>query len=280
MNQALFLRIAACLILSIFLAPDEGRAQTAQKQYVIVGYLGSHDWTKQPVEAEKLTIINYAFAVPAASGELASLRERDIANLMALHALKSNNPALKILISIGGWGGCRYFSDASLTDTSRARFADSALALVKLHDLDGLDIDWEYPGQVGANNIFRPEDKQNYTLLLKTLRQKLDELAASTGRTATNRYLLTTATGADAEFTRHTELDKAQAYLDYVNIMTYDIYTGNDTVTGHHSTLHQSSKGKHARISSDEAVKLQIAAGVPPARLCSGSRSTDADGTT
>ena len=133
-----------------------------------------------------------------------------------------------------------------------------------------MDIDWEYPAQVGAGNIFRPADKQNYTLLLKALRDELDEQGRADGRTGANHYLLTTATGADTSFVSHTELVKAQLYLDYVNLMTYDLYHGNDTVTGHHSNLTQSAKGDHARNSAADAVDGHLRAGVPAHKLVLG----------
>ncbi len=239
-------------------------AQSArQPRPVIIGYVTDKGWTQDQIEAGKLTHINYAFAVPDATGKLAPLTARDSINLARLTALRSVNKALKVLISIGGWGGCKYFSDAALTDASRRKFADNAVALLKKHKLDGLDIDWEYPAQVGAGNIFRPEDKHTYTLFLKALRDRLDEQGRQDNRTGANHYLLTAATGGDTAFVNHTELGQAQAYLDYVNIMTYDLYHGNDVVTGHHSPLAQSKQGDQSRNSSVSAVEGHVRAGVP-----------------
>ena len=240
------------------------------KKYVIIGYVTGKDVGKQQVEAAKLTHINYAFAVPGPDGTLEKLSSLDSANLVALTSLKAKNKDLKILISVGGWGGCKYFSNAALTEESRLGFANSAIELVKRFKLDGVDIDWEYPDQIGAGNIFRPEDKQNYTLLLKTLREQLDKQALREGRKLTNRYLVTTATGVDTAFVNHTELGKAQQYLDFVNIMTYDIYHGNDKVTGHHSNLYQSQKGNHSRNSSADGVEGHIKAGVPASKIVLG----------
>ncbi|MDB6065385.1 MAG: chitinase [Pedosphaera sp.] len=264
------LLISACLGLICPLVTGQALGQSSKSNYVIIGYLPGRDWSKETVEAEKLTHINYAFATPSQSGGLNALKSKDAANLVWLRSLKQKNKNLKILISIGGWGGCRYFSDAALTDSSRRKFASSCASVLKQYKLDGIDIDWEYPAQIGANNIFRPEDKQNYTLLLKVLREKLDEEGEEDGLTATNHYLLTIATGVDSNFVSHTELGKAQQYLDYINIMTYDIYHGNDKVTGHHANLYPSAKGDHSRNSSDEGVKGHIAAGVPANKIVLG----------
>jgi len=240
------------------------------QSYVMIGYVTGDGWTKEQIQARKLTHINYAFAVPDSMGGLAPMQPKDEANMAALTSLRSVNKDLKILISIGGWGGCKYFSDAALNDASRRKFADAAVALLKKNKLDGVDIDWEYPAQIGAGNIFRPEDKQNYTLFLKALRDRLDEEGKRDNRTGKNHYLLTSATGGDTAFVNHTELANAQQYLDYVNIMTYDLYHGNDKQTGHHSPLYQSDPAPHARTGSVTAVEGHIRAGVPASKIVLG----------
>ncbi|WP_374756777.1 glycoside hydrolase family 18 protein [Larkinella humicola] len=244
--------------------------QSKPKKYVLIGYVGGGGWTKNDIEPQKLTHINYAFAVPAQNGELAPIKAKDSVNLATLNTLKTINKDLQILISIGGWGGCRYFSDASLTDAARKKFAKSAVSFMKKHRLDGVDIDWEYPDQIGENNIFRPVDKQNFTLLLKELREQLDAQGKKDNRPASRHYLLTAATGGDTAFVNHTELGNAQKYLDYVNIMTYDLYHGNDKKTGHHSPLYQSALSDRSRNSSDDAVNGHIKAGVPARKIVLG----------
>ena len=255
------------LFFSVLILPVSAQSTHS---YVVIGYVTGNGWTKEQIDAQKLTHINYAFAIPAQNGELAPINAKDEANLAALTSLRSNNKNLKILISVGGWGGCKYFSDAALNDASRRKFANSAVALLKKHKLDGVDIDWEYPDQIGAGNIFRPEDKPNFTLFLKAIRDRLDEEGKADKRTGANHYLLTAATGGDTAFVNHTELGNAQKYLDYVNIMTYDLYHGNDKQTGHHSPLYQSDKAPHARTGSVTAVEGHIKAGVPANKIVLG----------
>ena len=87
------------------------------------------------------------------------------------------------MISIGGWTWSGRFSDAVLTDTARSAFAASAVDIVGKYDLDGVDIDWEYPGRPGLEgNVYRPEDKQNYTLMFRDIRHSLDSLGKQTTR--------------------------------------------------------------------------------------------------
>ena len=95
------------------------------------------------------------------------------------------------------------------------------------HHLDGIDLDWEYPGQIGDHNIFRAVDKENFTAILKLLRQKMDSLDKND-----SKYLLTIATGANQSYLDHTNMKEAQKYLDFINIMTYDFFTGGSKYTG------------------------------------------------
>ena len=92
------------------------------------------------------------------------------------------------------------------------------MRFVVRHNLDGFDVDWEYPGLRGLDNLHRPEDKQNFTAAMAQLREALD----AAGREQHRTYLLTFAAGAFSDFITHTELDKVQASVDFVNLMTYD----------------------------------------------------------
>lgn len=112
-------------------------------------------------------------------------------------------------------------------------FAKTSVDIVRQNKLDGVDIDWEYPGQRGDNNKFRPEDKENFTLMFVELRRELDKLSTETGK----KYLLTAALGASKNFIAHTEMDKVAKLLDYVYLMTYDFGGPNGTV-GHHTNLY------------------------------------------
>jgi chitinase len=132
------------------------------------------------------------------------------------------------------------------------------------YKLDGVDIDWEYPGIPGeAGNVYRPEDKLNFTLMFRDLRQELDAATKRSG----NKYLLTTAVGGFPKFIANTDMKGAQQYLDFVNLMTYD-YSGSGTV-GHHTNLFASTD-KPNENSTDRAVREYMEAGVPAAKLVVG----------
>jgi len=99
-------------------------------------------------------------------------------NFAELESLKKRYPHLKLVISIGGWTRSGKFSDAALTDSSRRRFAESAIDVYIRQRpglFDGIDLDWEFPVAGGMKgNVERPEDKANFTLLLAELRRQLD----------------------------------------------------------------------------------------------------------
>ncbi|MFC5411293.1 glycoside hydrolase family 18 protein [Larkinella bovis] len=216
------------------------------------------------IMAEKLTHINYAFVDVKNNRAWLHNLATDTTNFRKLNGLKKRNPALKILISIGGWAWSENFSDAVLSDTSRQAFARSAVDIVRQYDLDGVDIDWEYPGMKGEDNVFRPEDKENFTLMFKALREQLDGLKQQTGKP----YLVTTALPGFKEIFTHTEMGKVQEYLDFINVMSYDFYVSGPTV-GHHTNLFPGG-GVANEPSGDRAVQLYREAGVPMEKLVLG----------
>ena len=144
--------------------------------------------------------------------------------------------------------------------------AASAVRVFRTFPFDGIDLDWEYPCYGEAEIASSPEDKANFTLLLKTIREALDGQGAQDGR----HYLLTIAAGADQYYVDGTEMDQVQQYLDYVQLMTYDMRGGFQMLTGHHSNLYTPT-GDLFRISADASVKLFLAAGVPKEKLVIGA---------
>lgn len=238
----------------------------AQKP-VVIGYVGGFRGLvdAKNIAAEKLTHINYAFVDIKNNRAWLHNEVTDSINFKNLNGLKQRNPALKILISIGGWAWSENFSDAVLSDTSRRAFAKSSVDIIAKYNLDGVDIDWEYPGMAGEEgNIYRPEDKQNYTLMFRDIRLSLDSLAKITGK----KYLLTTAVGGSKSYVEHTEMNLAQTYLDYINLMTYDY--GGGKLSAHHTNLYASNPADTAESSADRSVRLFLKAGVPKSKLVVG----------
>ena len=270
------LLILALLYLThLFVLPNESQAQSqstydTSNDYKIIGYVAGwrDDWSTDKIDADKLTHINYAFA-DIEDGRVVSMNDNDAANFQVLDSLKKDNPDLKILISVGGWTRSTFFSDAALTEESRKIFAESAIEFMLEFGIDGIDLDWEYPGLPGDGNVYRAADKQNFTKMLRVLRKKLDEQTIADGR-ENNPYLLTIATGASKSFLDNTEMHKAHQYLDFINVMTYDYHTGGSPVAGHHANLYPSTSQHFTGSSADQSIQWHIDAGIPSEKLVLG----------
>lgn len=255
-----------CLFL-IFSSFSFVEAQKKPKK-VIIGYVGGFNGNiidASLIDAKGLSHINYAFVDVKDNRAWLHNEKTDTVNFRKLNELKSINPDLKIMISIGGWTWSKHFSDAVLTDTSTQNFAQSAIDIVSKYDLDGVDIDWEYPGMRGDSNVFRPHDREGYTNLFKHLREDLDALSKQTNK----KYFVTTAIGGSREFLQHTQMEIAQNYLDYINLMSYDYDGTYDNMSSHHSNLFSPANMPYI-YSTDIIVKNLMAVGVKPSKIVMG----------
>jgi chitinase len=259
------LRLVPAVLLCLAFAPLSFARVPPKKAIVAYVFVKDAVLGQNDVAAGSLTRVNYAFA-NIENGKIVEGFAHDRENFQVLHNLKQVNPQLQIVVSVGGWTWSGAFSDMVLTAASRKTFIDSAVQFVRDHQLDGLDVDWEYPGSIGNGNVFRPQDKQNYTLFLKELRSRFDIEGKRLGR-----HLVTSiAVGASAEFISNTEMSQVQRYVDSVNLMSYDYYeSASDATTGHHAPLYTNpADPKH--VSADASVKLFEQAGVPAHKLILG----------
>ena len=287
-------------------------AQATIKPYVKVGYftqwgIYGRDFQLSKVQnsgaAAKLTHLNYAFGPVTADGVCASadpwadwqtpfsaeLSVDGVAdtagqpiagNLNQLAELKAKNPKLRVLISLGGWSGSAYFSDAALTDASRQKLVSSCVDLwikgnlpglpagVAAGIFDGIDLDWEWPGSEGnAGNIIRPEDKRNFTLLTAEFRKQLNDLS----RTTRDRYDLTAfLPAAPAKITAGFE-GEIFKYLDFGTVQGYDFHGPWEARTNQQSAI-RVPKGApdNPDFSSEVAINSWLATGAPRRKLVLG----------
>lgn len=255
------------LLLTFLLPPCLSRAQSPPtRPFLITGYVFPRGavLTAGQIDATRMTRINYAFS-NIENGRMVPCSPADAQNFALLRSLRNVNPNLTLLVSVGGWLGSANFSDVALTRDTRAVFEDSIMQFLTRYDLDGLDIDWEYPGMPGAGHPFRPEDKQNFTSLLRELRGRFDA-SARRGR----RLYLTIAMGASDEVIANTEMQKVQRYVDTVNLMTYDYYEpGSESITGNHAPLYADPFDPRAASSADTVRAFQKA-GVPAEKILLG----------
>lgn len=186
-------------------------------------------------------------------------KQKDTLLIKKMVGLKKVNPQLKVLLSLGGWGGCETCSDAFSTEKGRRDFARSVKELNTFLGADGIDLDWEYPTIEGyPGHRFAHEDKANFTALVKELRKTL-------GR----QQVITFAAGGFQKFLDESvDWNAVMKDVDYVNLMTYDLVNGNSTVTGHHTALYSTASQKE---STDNCVQYLIKKGVDPRKLIVGA---------
>lgn len=208
-------------------------------------------------QARKLTHLNLAFA-PMKDGEtFMELTERQF---LEIQRLRKAAPNLAILVSTGG-GGDRGHGEATSTHEGLEKLTNSTVRLVEEYDLDGIDCDWEFPGDTGVI-----EEKYQHTALFAEYRKKLDALSEKTGK----KYWLTTAAGAGEWYLNRTEIHESHRYLDFINLMTYDSNT-DSTVAGHHTHLFESKSPNCPRVqSADHNIRIMVEAGVPIEKILIG----------
>lgn len=211
----------------------------------VVAYVTS--WSDVMPSAYDMTNVNYAFGHvnDTFNGVTISNPER----LRKITSLKRENPQLQVQLSIGGWGSGR-FSEMAANPSLRKEFAADCRRIVEEYNLDGIDIDWEYPTSNAAGISSSPADTENFTFLMKDLREALPK-----------PNLLTLASVHNANYI---DFAAILPYVDFVNIMSYDMATP----PYHHSPLYASEIcGEN---SAENAVKSHIKAGVPPNMLTLG----------
>ena len=211
----------------------------------IVSYVTS--WTKPVPDPNLISHINYAFGHVNDTFNGVKIDNPD--RLREIVKLRKKNPDLKILLSIGGWTSGR-FSEMAADETNRLGFAKDCQKIVKEFDLDGIDIDWEYPTSNEAGISASPEDTDNFTLLMRDIRKEIGP-----------KKLLTLATIADGKYIDFRAIDKD---IDFVNVMMYDV----SKPPLQHNSLYRSDLA--GRITLVEALQAHLDAGVPKNKLVMG----------
>lgn len=233
----------------------EGRHATAY-----VTYYGS--LTPDP---EVMTHINYAFAeLYVRDGVYQGFKvQGNLSRFEQIAALKKKNPDLKICLSFSHTvanndnkqdGG---FSAMCKSEAGRRAFAEDCLAFLKKYNLDGVDLDWEFPGLSWSGAACDPScDTDNYVLLVKQLRETL-----GTSYTISYAGYCSDKTSVSGGY-RYVDIKGMDPYVDYVNIMAYDL----DEAPHHHSALNDTRAYKDC----NRAVNAYLTAGVSPDKLVLG----------
>jgi chitinase len=223
----------------------------------VIAYYAGDEKSIDEFNLDGVDQIIYSF-LHLKGNKLAIDNKTDSLTLINVVNQKNKYPKLKVLVSLGGWGGCETCSDVFSSKEARMEFAISTADIIESFNADGIDLDWEYPGISGfPGHSYKPEDRENFTELLIQLRRymkKEDILSFAAG--ASNRF-----------FKNSIEWDKVMPLVNNVNLMTYDFYGSGSTKTGHHTALSSSEFQDRSAKSSIEAL---INLGVNPKQIFIG----------
>lgn len=244
--------IVSLLLLLLAVVSCQNKKQSSQNEtvenesrYVVLAYVTS--WGTSMPDPACVTHINYAFG--HVTDDFKGIRIDNEPRLQMITGLREKKPTLKVLLSVGGWGSS-LFSEMAHTDSTRLAFAADCKQVIDRFGLDGIDIDWEYPGVGAAGISFSPEDTDNFTLLMRDVRHAIGK-----------DKLLTIATQAGDKYYH---LKTIEPYVDFINIMTYYM----EEAPFHHAALYRSDMTEEW--SCEEAVAAHVATGFPVERLVLG----------
>lgn len=228
----------------------------AAGQNIIAYYAGNAgQFSEYPVS--RLSHIIFSFC--HLKGNKLSVDNRsDSITIRALVGLKKKNPSLKILLSLGGWGGCKNCSVVFSTESGRADFVESVLALTDYFQTDGIDLDWEFPSLAAfPNHPYKPEDKVHVNMLIRALRIGLGNA----------KEISVICAGFDPYLENSLDLPALAPYVNRINLMTYDLIGSQAQYSGHQSSLYATS---WQSASADRAVRYLDSLKIPKAKIAIG----------
>ena len=251
--------IGLLAILLIACSPKTPDTQDTTKAAakIIAYYSGNADRINQ-YDLTQLDQLIYSF-LHLQGNELAIDNEADSLTLLHLTGLKKQYPNLKVLISLGGWTGCKTCSEVFNTTEGQTQFIASTVRIIEDYNADGIDLDWDYPSIEGPpGHLFQAADRDNFTRLVAGLREAMQP-----------GDILSFAAGGFPEFLEKSiDWPMVMTYVDHVNLMSYDLVGGYSKVTGHHTPLYSTSS-QHR--STDQAVNWLLDAGVAAEKIVIGA---------
>jgi len=191
-----------CLLLTVYCTLLTSSVQAQSKTFPVIGYYASWSGEPEDIQFDKLTQVNFSFAFPSSDG---SIRVADSGKLMALVEL-AHEQQVKVFLAVGGWdigdggGNDQAFEAMASKEASRKKFVSSIMFLIKEYELDGIDIDWEYP-----------DNAETFLLTMKELYHSIK---------AKGKQVSVAVAGEGVHGDAITK--ESFPFMDYVNIMAYD----------------------------------------------------------
>ncbi len=254
------IKIFMIIIFAFIFLEHKANAQDIEngKSFKVIGYfLGKSDDVDK-FDYAKLSHIIFCFT-DLDGNKIAFKDSNDESTLKLLVEKKKKYKHLKIMIALGGWKGCATCSPIFSVDSNRKIFAQSVKIFIDKYNLDGIDVDWESPVIGGyTNHPAMPEDKENFTELMKELRIAVPKpLEISFDANSFAEFILNSV-----------DWGRIIEHVDFVNLMTYGLPNDKPRHTGHHSALYSSP---YQYESVDSGIKLLDSLKVPLEKIIIGA---------
>ncbi|KAG0251961.1 hypothetical protein BGZ95_006741, partial [Linnemannia exigua] len=264
-------------------APTTKRAVYGDK--AVIGYFEPlHGFPIYEFDFSKYTHINYAFGYmwKGAPDPYVIYIDNAVEGPKLKELVKRGHAnGIKVIMSIGGWYGSQTFSEVAADPSKRKKWIESAMTFLRPNTLsddapipngwnmDGLDIDWEFPGRPGAIcNTVSPSDTTNFLQLLKEVRAHMDLEFSSDYKTITSAVSIFPWAGADGSFL--TDIRAFIPVFDWVNIMVYDVHGPWSTSTGPNAPLYN-APAPGDPFSAQQALDTWTSAGWPKEKIALGT---------
>ncbi|PIA14062.1 chitinase [Coemansia reversa NRRL 1564] len=231
---------------------------------VVFGYLPTWQLDKaEGVDLSKYTHITIAFAVPSSDGHI-SMDNREEVLKEWVGRLSENK--IKVLVSLGGWTGSKYMSPIMKDKAKRTVMIDDMVAWMKDYELDGWDVDFEYPGRQGDScHPFDSADTANFLEFVQELRQRLN----SEFEDAKLITLATRFQPFDGPSGPMSDVSDFAGSVDYFNLMLYDFNGVWSETTGPNAPF-DFAQGKGLQFSFKSSIQSWIDAGIPANKINGG----------
>eukprot|EP00049_Salpingoeca_infusionum_P023361 m.11662 g.11662 ORF g.11662 m.11662 type:complete len:563 (-) comp5755_c0_seq1:351-2039(-) len=234
-----------------------------------------HTFFPETIDATLYTHITYAFAKIDSNFQIQPYEDNDVLSSgRGMYSrfnkhVRNQNPSIKTLLSIGGWRfnhetATKYtFSRMCANRDSRLTFITNVITFVRLHDFDGLDLDWEFPTLVSQGGA--SQDYDTFPALLRELRSAMRQESIDSGKP---QLLLTIAVSPGRHLVPSAyDVPAIYPFVDWVGVMTYDLHGDWEPQTGLHTALYD-PKGHGANL--NDSMHLWAEMGVPKTKLVVG----------